>query len=117
MRHGFEAFGIGCALLGSMGIVGCTSHNTPATQTSVVPVTAPAGPVIVRLVGRDYSVVISAGPKRPVYTVRNGSGQLLAQNLTLEELHEDHPELYQKIAPAMSPHSSAAVLWASSLQE
>lgn len=109
VRH-IQPFGITCILLGCVCIVGCTSHGAPATQASAAPVTAPAGPVIVRLVGRDYSVVISAGPT-PVYTVRNGVGQLLAQNLTLEELRQDHPDLYGKIAPAMSPQS-AAVVWA-----
>lgn len=116
MLRYIEAFGIGCIALGCVGIVGCTSHPAPTTQTSLAPATSLNGPVIVRLVGRNYSVVISAGPKAPVYTVRDGAGQLLAQNLTLEELRQDHVDLYDKIAPALSPHSTA-VVWASSRQE
>lgn len=108
MLRYIEAFGIGCIALGCVGIVGCTSHPAPATQTSLAPATSPNGPVIVRLVGRNYSVVISAGPKSPVYTIRNGAGQLLAQNLTLEELRLARTDLYDKLAPAISPESTVS---------
>jgi hypothetical protein len=74
----------------------------------------PERPVIVRLESRFYSVVISAGPKSPLYTVHNASGELLAQNLTLDELRSSRRDLYDQLAPALSPKSttSASILWA-----
>ena len=95
-----------------VAMLGCASR--PASTST--PATAPAArattdrPVIVRLVGRNYSVVISAGIKGPVYTVRTPDGQLLAENLTLNELRQSHTDLYDKLAPAISPENSAVLI-------
>lgn len=91
-------------------MAGCASRPAP-------PSTAPTGTaartaersVIVRLVGRNFSVVISAGSKGPVYTVRAPDGKLLALNLTLDELRHSHTDLYDKLAPAISPENSAVL--------
>jgi hypothetical protein len=103
----------GWILLLSLGLAGCGNHSpAPAPATAVAPAAAPAGPMIVRLVGRKYSVVISAGPRGPVYTFRTPGGQLLAQGMMLDELRLSRADLYDKIAPAFSPGramSSAAV--------
>lgn len=99
---------LGRILLICVGMAGCANHAAPAAAAAPAAV-APQGPVIVRLVGRNYSVVISAGPKAPVYTVRDGAGQLLALNLTLEELRLNHSDLYDKLAPAISPHSTVSL--------
>jgi hypothetical protein len=101
-------------------MVGCT-HSSPTTEPATVssaPI-APKRPVIVRLESRFYSIVISAGPKSPLYTVHTASGELLAQNVTLDELRDSRPDLYNQLAPALSPKgsASAAVLWADSRGE
>jgi hypothetical protein len=117
MLHRMQSFGIAGILLGCVGMAGCAPHSEPATQASAAPTTGATGPVIVRLVGRNYSVVISAGPKAPVYTIRNAQGQLLAQNLTLQELRQDHVDLYDQLAPAISPEGTVSAVWADSRRE
>jgi hypothetical protein len=94
-------------------MMGCASHPIQPAAARPAP-SSPDLPVIVRLVGRNYSVVISAGHKAPVYTVRGSDGRLLAQNVTLEELRLAHEDLYDKLAPAISPGKtvSAAVVTA-----
>jgi hypothetical protein len=70
--------------------------------------------VIVRLVSRHYTVVISAGAKRPVYTIRNAAGDLLASNVTLDQLRDTRVDLYDQLAPLISPEgsASASIQWA-----
>lgn len=106
-------------VLSGGAIVGCTRHPAPApvARTMGTGSTEPAaqqGPVIVRLVSRHYSVVISAGPKSPVYTIRNASGGLLASNITLDQLRQTRVDLYDQLAPLISPQGSASacVQWA-----
>jgi hypothetical protein len=116
---GAHATKLGFILAGCIGMAGC-AHSSPTTEPATVhaPI-APARPVIVRLESRFYSVVISAGPKSPLYTVHNASGELMAQNLTLDELRSSRRDLYDQLAPALSPKgsASASVLWADSRGE
>lgn len=111
---------IGFIVAGCIGMAGCT-HSSLKTEpaTAVAPAIAPERPVIVRLESRFYSVVISAGPRSPLYTVHNANGQLLAQNLTLDELRSSRRDLFDQLAPALSPKgsASASVLWADSRME
>jgi len=53
---------------------------------------------IVRLVGRHHTIIITAGPKTPLYTIATNSGQVLASNLTLEQLRQTQPDLYADVA-------------------
>lgn len=117
MLHRIQSVGIAGILLGCIAVCGCAPHSEPTTQASARPATGTAAPMIVRLVGRNYSVVISAGPKAPVYTIRNAQGQLLAQNLTLQELHQEHADLYDQLAPAISPQSTVSAVWADSRRD
>ncbi|HEY2589152.1 MAG TPA: hypothetical protein VGI81_25640 [Tepidisphaeraceae bacterium] len=77
-----------------------------------MPPAAPPGPVIVRLVSRHYTVVISAGATSPVYTIRSAPGGLLASNVTLDQLRQTRVDLYDQLAPLISPQGSASAGWA-----
>ncbi len=60
-------------------------------------------PVITRLSGtygsppliKMQTTIIVAGPKGPMYTVRNVDN-VVVRNATIEELRANHPELYQQ---------------------
>lgn len=69
------------------------------------------GPLITRLVSRDLDVAISSGIHGPVYTVTDRAGKTLVAGASLETLQADHPELYQRIAPAITS-SDAHTPWA-----
>lgn len=104
--------------LACIAIAGCGGrHATMTAPPSITPsaaAPAPQGPVIVTLRGQHYSIVISAGHGSPVYTVQTASGELLASNLTLDEIRRTNFDLYQQLAPMLSPGRSAAsaVVWA-----
>lgn len=100
------AASVGCFLSACIGMIGCANH-APATAPAASATAAPPSPVIVRLLGRNYSVVISAGPKSPVYTIRNATGAVVARDVTLNELRDSRVDLYDQLAPLISPTNSA----------
>ena len=61
-------------------------------------------PMIVRLVGRHQTIVVTAGPagKGPLYSAERNDGTLIVAAATLDELRKDHPEVYQQLIPAMA---------------
>ena len=77
--------------------------------TGPEPLTVPLEPVvagqqvIVHLASRDHVVSITASPDGPRYTAKTREGVLLATGLTLQELQEQHPDVYQRLAPAIAP--------------
>jgi hypothetical protein len=105
-------------LLSGTMVFGCARHPAPApvakTNVTTPAQAAPQGPVIVRLVSRHYTVVVSAGPKSPVYTIHSAAGDLLASNVTLDQLRQTRVDLYDQLAPLISPEgsASAAIQWA-----
>ena len=58
-------------------------------------------PMIVRLVGRHQTIVVTAGPKGkgPLYSAERNDGTLIVAGATLDELRKDHPEVYQHLIP------------------
>jgi hypothetical protein len=103
-------------LIGCGWILGCAHHPVPAPIAKLPgtpPQAAAQGPVIVRLVSRHYSVVISAGRTAPVYTIHDASGGLLASNVTLDQLRQSRVDLYDHLAPLIAPENSASArAWA-----
>jgi hypothetical protein len=65
------------------------------------PAAAPAYPTIVRVVGRDLTVTISAGPRHTLYSATDAKGVVLASNVTLDELRDRHPDVYKQVQPAL----------------
>ena len=64
-------------------------------------------PVIVHLVNRDHVVSITTGPSGPRYTAKTQDGTVVATGLTLQQLRDQHPDIYRKLHPAISADASA----------
>ena len=64
-------------------------------------------PLIVRLVGRHYTVTASSGPAGVVYSAEGTDGKLIVANATLDELRLRHPEVYQQILPGVATKGDA----------
>src|SRR4051812_47139771 len=88
---------------------GCSSkanHNVErgdALPRPAVPGAAPAPqaapaqayPVIVQIRGRTTNVTIAAGPHGPLYSAASkATGEVLVSNATLQELKEQHADVY-----------------------
>jgi hypothetical protein len=82
-------------------LAGCAQPpRTPAPQASA---TSPAvfEPVIVRLVSRQKTIVITAGHGQSLYSVFDSSGRAIVSRATLDELRAGDPTLYEMIAPGV----------------
>ncbi len=67
---------------------------------------------IVRLAFRDHIVTISSSSQGLLYSVRTRSGELLAENLTDQELLAAHPQLYSRIRSGYATDDSGSFIWA-----
>ena len=77
-------------------LVGC-QH---APQSAPPKVEAPAAkPVIVKLVGRHETITVHSGGR---LSVHDAGGKLVAHEVTREELRRTHPEIYQRMDPALA---------------
>jgi hypothetical protein len=83
------------------------AHILLAAQTAGAPATN--GRVIVRLVSQheQISVLAAAGGVR--YSATDAQGKMLVSNASLDELREQHPELYRHIAPTISASAADAI--------
>lgn len=60
------------------------------------------GSVIGRLKTRDRVITITSGPDGPLYTIESKEGELIAANLSGEELATRFPALYKKIEKSLA---------------
>jgi hypothetical protein len=60
------------------------------------------GSVIGRLKTRDRVITITSGPDGPLYTIESKEGELIAPNLSGEELATRFPALYEKIEKSLA---------------
>lgn len=60
------------------------------------------GSVIGRLKTRDLVITITTGPDGPLYTIESKEGELIAPNLSGEELASRFPTLYEKIEKSLA---------------
>ncbi len=69
-------------------------------------------PVIMYLEKRGQTITVMAGPKGPLYSVKNAEGKTLWENLSAEQLRAKAPELHQFIKTAMAkgPGKSGIVI-------
>ena len=65
-------------------------------------------PTIVHLANRTEVVTITAGPKGPLYTATTKEGKLLVSGATLEQLRQEHPEVYNRLHPAITASNDDA---------
>lgn len=56
-------------------------------------------PVIVRLAGRDQTIIVRAGAdgSGPTYSVTDADGNVVGVDRTLKQLHAEDPQLYERI--------------------
>lgn len=85
----------------------CTQKPAPATTqvAASAPVAAPAEPVIVRLVSRDKTITISAGPGHTLYSATDAAGKTIVSKATLDDLKVSHPDLYQRVSPGVTAYA------------
>ena len=92
----------GCALSdGKAGRQRQAQSGTPQAKRPVaaVPKAAPASdfPVVGYLAGRGQTITIKVGPKGPVYSATTTEGKTLFENLSIEQLRAQAPDLHQFI--------------------
>ena len=83
---------------------GCASNNRRVARAPVAaerPATEEY-PLIVRLVGRHYTVDACSGPDGVVYTASTNEGRAVVANASLDDLRRQHPEIYQQILPGIA---------------
>ena len=105
-------FVLPAALFAATAATGCRSKakDDPATQPiAAAPVQRATEdhPVIVRLVGRHYTVTASSGPSGVVYSADTADGRPIVANASLEEMRLRHPEIYQQILPGIATKGEA----------
>ena len=66
-------------------------------------------PVIVHLVSRDHVVSVTSGPNGPLYSAKTKDGVMVASGLTLQQLREEHPDVYRQLHPAISADAHASI--------
>src|SRR5688572_25354692 len=87
-------------------LLGCSSQ--PAGITEVKDAGAPAGPVIVHLVGRHETITVTSSPRGPLYSARSALGDTIVANATLDELRTEHPEIYRLLEPGVAADAGAS---------
>jgi hypothetical protein len=85
---------------------------TLAANSAAVPA-AQNGKVIVRLVSRHNDINILAGKDGVRYSAVDKDGRVVTANSTLNDLKDQHPDLYRQLAPAIVVSSDAPVPYAS----
>lgn len=76
-----------------------------ATAGSALPAARPrpaaaSPPLIVRLVSRNQTITVTAGPSGPLYSQTDETGHVMVKPATLQELRVQRPDLYRQVQPA-----------------
>jgi hypothetical protein len=79
-------------------ISGCARLPAPAAPQAQMKKELP---VICRLVSREQTITISAGPNGSVYSVQDSKGQTLLSYATRDELRKSHPDLSRQLDSAI----------------
>lgn len=73
-----------------LGVVAATSAKEPEAE------------VVAQLVTRDRIVLIYAGSEGAHYTIKTQDGEVLDANLSDREFQAKHPDIYERIKPAIA---------------
>ena len=104
----------GCGLLAPI-VFGCGGHpaqpaKTMAATSIAANAKAPANyPLIVRIVSRDQTITITAGPHGSLYTAATSNGKILVANATLDQLRTVHPDVYRQVNKVVALDASAVI--------
>ena len=84
-------------------------HGAPHKQSPTGMAPTDRFPVIVRIVGRHQTITVTAGPECPLYSAATNDGKLLVAGSTLQQLRDQHPDLYQQIEPSIAVEANDTV--------
>jgi len=65
-------------------------------------------PIIGHIEKRDRTITIKAGPKGPVYTIKNADAKIVYENISAEQLRAQAPELHEFIKGAFAGGSGTS---------
>ena len=91
-------------LLGAMA----ATKSGPTTTSVPLPAHVDGRPTIVHLVNRSEVVTVMAGPTGPLYSATTQDGTLLVSGATLDQLREQHPDVYKRLHPAITASNDDA---------
>jgi propanediol dehydratase small subunit len=63
-------------------------------------------PIIGHIEKRDRTITIKAGPKETIYSVKSADGKVLCNNVTLEQLRAQSPDLHEFVKTAVAGNIS-----------
>ena len=93
---------MGMALVIGGGLAFAQKKPSPASNSPTTNYTsAPDLPIIGHIEKQSRTITIKAGPKSTVYSVKSADGKILCNNLTLEQLRVQAPELHQFVKTAV----------------
>jgi hypothetical protein len=85
-------------------------EQAPSPKTTAQAATnnsaAPDFPIIGYIEKRDRTITIKAGPKGTIYSVKSADGKVLCNNVTLEQLRAQSPELHEFVKTAVAGNIS-----------
>ena len=84
------------SLLPGIGPDDSAQGSTPPTLRGA------ATPLIVELIGREYTIRVVSGPAEPLYSILSKSGTVLAPPMTLDEMRAFNPELHKHLNGALA---------------
>lgn len=82
----------------AIAAVVAAASTSPAARPRRPAASSP--PVIVRLVSRDHTITVTAGPSGPLYSQTDAAGRVVVKPATLEQLRAQHSDLYRQVEPA-----------------
>src|SRR6266700_180366 len=79
-----------------------SSHASKPTSTSTTNAVDSNFPVIGYIEKQDRTITIKAGAKGTIYSIKSNSGKVLCENLTLEQLRAQAPDLHEFVKSAVA---------------
>jgi hypothetical protein len=82
------------------------SPSQPSANSATNKTTLPDFPIIGYIEKRDRTITIKSGPKETIYSVKSADGKVLCNNLTLEQLRAQSPDLHEFVKTAVAGNIS-----------
>ena len=83
-----------------------------ASQVATAPATAPDDKVIIRMVARHNEISIVSTPQGVRYSAFDKQGKMLISKATLDELKQQHPQVYRLLYPTICVSSEPLIGYA-----
>jgi hypothetical protein len=83
-----------------------------AASSAAAPPQAHNGKVIVRLVSRHNEIHVLAASNGVRYSANDKDGRIITANATLDELKQQHPDLYRQVTAPIVVSADAPVPYA-----